>query len=144
MPDFDSESIKHIQEADIVVGTAAQWESSSLASAPGWSINTQRGQIVAMRFLRAGKSHVPKNLDLNLSTHPPSLIPGSLIPARQPPPAGPDDPVRSLPTCSGHDSQSDPLTSGSSCVNQNTIALTTCPSASLPPRVAPLQSQPNS
>ena len=55
-----------IQEADIVVGTAAQWESSNLASAPGWSINTQRGQIVAMRFLRAGQSHVPKNLDRNL------------------------------------------------------------------------------
>lgn len=42
---------EEIREADIVVGTKAQWESSSLAATPGWSVNVQRGQIVAMRVV---------------------------------------------------------------------------------------------
>ena len=58
---------QEVREADIVVGTKAQWESSNLASAPGWSINVQRGHIVAMRIIGGGKSYVPKNLNLNLS-----------------------------------------------------------------------------
>src|SRR5208283_2226430 len=53
-------------EADIVVGTKAQWESSSLAAAPGWSVNIQRGHIAGMRLVR-GQTCVPKNLDLDLS-----------------------------------------------------------------------------
>ena len=57
---------EEIREADIVVGTKAQWESSSLAAAPGWSVNIQRGHIVGMRFVR-GQTYVPKNLDLGLS-----------------------------------------------------------------------------
>jgi hypothetical protein len=57
---------EEIREADIVVGTKAQWESSSLAAAPGWSVNIQRGHIVAMRLV-GGHTYVPKNLDLELS-----------------------------------------------------------------------------
>src|SRR5271157_3636947 len=30
---------EEIREADIVVGTKAQWESSSLAATPGWSVS---------------------------------------------------------------------------------------------------------
>jgi len=56
---------KEIREADIVVGTKAQWESSSFVATPGWSINVQRGRIVAMRFV-GGKTYVPKNLDLDV------------------------------------------------------------------------------
>ena len=55
---------QEIREADIVVGTKAQWESSSLAAAPGWSVNIQRGHIVAMRLV-GGQTYVPKNLDLS-------------------------------------------------------------------------------
>ena len=55
---------EEIREADIVVGTKAQWESSSLAAATGWSVNIQRGYIVGMRLVR-GQTYVPKNLDLS-------------------------------------------------------------------------------
>ena len=41
---------EEILEADIVVGTKAQWESSLLVATPGWSINVQGNRIVAMRF----------------------------------------------------------------------------------------------
>ncbi len=58
---------QEVREADIVVGTKAQWESSNLASTSGWSINVQRGHIVAMRIIGGGKSYVPENLNLNLS-----------------------------------------------------------------------------
>ena len=58
---------QEVREADIVVGTRAQWESSNLAAIPGWSINVQRGQIVAMRLVGGGKGYVSKNLDLNMS-----------------------------------------------------------------------------
>ena len=58
---------QEVREADIVVGTKAQWESSNLASTSGWSMNVQRGHIVAMRLIGGGKSYVPKNLNLNLS-----------------------------------------------------------------------------
>lgn len=61
---------EEIREADIVVGTKAQWESSSLAASPGWSVNIQRGHIVGMRlvgmWLVRGQTYVPKNLDLDL------------------------------------------------------------------------------
>ena len=57
---------EEIREADVVVGTKAQWESSRLAAIPGWSINVQRGWIVAMRLV-GGETHVPNNLNLNLS-----------------------------------------------------------------------------
>lgn len=57
---------EEIREADIVVGTKAEWESSSLAAATGWSVNIQRGYIVGMRLVR-GQTYVPKNLDLDLS-----------------------------------------------------------------------------
>ena len=57
---------EEIREADIVVGTKAQWESSSLAATPGWSVNIQRGYIVAMRLV-GGQTYVPNNLDLDLS-----------------------------------------------------------------------------
>ncbi len=56
---------QEVREADIVVGTKAQWESSNLASTSGWSINVQRGHIVAMRIIGGGKSYVPKNLNLS-------------------------------------------------------------------------------
>ncbi len=55
---------EEIREADIVVGTKAQWESSSLTAATGWSVNIQRGYIVGMRLVR-GQTYVPKNLDLS-------------------------------------------------------------------------------
>ena len=56
---------QEVREADIVVGTKAQWESSNLASTSGWSINVQRGYIVAMRIIGGGKSYVPKNLNFS-------------------------------------------------------------------------------
>ncbi len=57
---------EEIREADVVVGTKSQWESSRLAEIPGWSINIQRGRVVAMRLV-GGKTYVPNNLNLNLS-----------------------------------------------------------------------------
>ncbi len=57
---------EEIREADVVVGTKAQWESSNLAAIPGWSINVQRGRIIAMRLV-GGQTYVPNNLNLNLS-----------------------------------------------------------------------------
>ncbi len=57
---------EEIREADVVVGTKSQWESSRLAKIPGWSINVQRGRVIAMRIV-GGKTRVPNNLDLNLS-----------------------------------------------------------------------------
>ena len=48
---------EEIREADIVVGTKAQWESSSLAAAPGWSVNIQRGYIVGVRLVRGQTYH---------------------------------------------------------------------------------------
>ena len=53
-----------IWEADIVVGTRARWESSICAATPGWSINAQRGRIIAMRLV-GGESNAPKNLDFD-------------------------------------------------------------------------------
>ncbi len=57
---------QEVREADIVVGTRAQWESSDFASAPGWSINVQRGQIIAMRIVGGGKRYIPQNLKLKI------------------------------------------------------------------------------
>ena len=57
---------KEIREADVVVGTKSQWESSRLAAIPGWSINIQRGRVIAMRFV-GGKTYVPNNLNLEVS-----------------------------------------------------------------------------
>lgn len=57
---------EEIREADNVVGTKAQWESSSLAATSGWSVNIQRGHIVGMRLV-GGQTYVPNNLDLELS-----------------------------------------------------------------------------
>ncbi len=57
---------EEIREADVVVGTKSQWESSRFAKIPGWSINVQRGWVVAMRLV-GGKTCVPNNLDLNLN-----------------------------------------------------------------------------
>ncbi len=57
---------QEIREADILVATKGQWELSNLASTPGWSINVQRGHIVAMRLV-GGESYVSKNLDFNPS-----------------------------------------------------------------------------
>lgn len=61
---------QQIQEVDIVVGTKAQWESSALASIPGWSINIQGRQIIAMRLVGSGESYVPKNLNIGFSRVP--------------------------------------------------------------------------
>ena len=61
---------QEVREADIVVGTKAQWESSNLASTSGWSINVQGGQIVATRLVGGGKSYVPLSfLVMFLITH---------------------------------------------------------------------------
>lgn len=57
---------QEIQEADIVVGTKEQWESSSLAATPGWCINVHGGDIIAMRIVGDRKSHVPNDFNLNL------------------------------------------------------------------------------
>ena len=57
---------EEIREADIVVGTKAQWESSSLAATSGWSVNIQRGHIAGRRLV-GGQTYVPNDLDLELS-----------------------------------------------------------------------------
>jgi len=55
---------QQIHEIDIVVGTNEQWESSSLAATSRWSINVQRGRIIAMRIVD-GQSNATN--DFNLS-----------------------------------------------------------------------------
>ncbi len=57
---------KEIKEADVVVGTKAQWESSRFASIPGWSINVQHGRVIAIRVV-GGKTYVPNDLNLEVS-----------------------------------------------------------------------------
>ena len=58
---------QEVREADIVVGTRAAVGIIKPCGDSGWSINVQRGQIVAMGLVGGGKGYVSKNLDLNMS-----------------------------------------------------------------------------